>query len=120
VISQKPIDSVEKGGTPDVYLAVSGGAGLGTEIRASGGGGLPGLEAALAGSNPAAHIIHWRDRRVQPINSFAVSQPPARPTGGFWPFPSHPPPPSPSLKSKQVAFQSFLILGFVRKCVILA
>jgi type IV pilus assembly protein PilY1 len=66
VVSQKPIDSGQEGGSPDVYLAVSGGAGLGTEIRTSGGSGLPGLAGALAGSSPTSHIIHWRDRRVQP------------------------------------------------------
>jgi type IV pilus assembly protein PilY1 len=66
VVSQKPIDSGQGGGSPDVYLAVSGGAGLGTEIRTSGGSGLPGVTAALAGSSPSAQIIHWRDRRVQP------------------------------------------------------
>jgi hypothetical protein len=66
VVSQKPFDSGLQGGSPDVYLAVSGGAGLGTQIRTSGGSGLPGVAAALAGSSPSAQIIHWRDRRVQP------------------------------------------------------
>jgi len=65
VVSQKPIDSGQQG-TPDVYLAVSGGAGLGTQIRTSGGSGLPPVAAAFAGSSPTSHIIHWRDRRVQP------------------------------------------------------
>jgi type IV pilus assembly protein PilY1 len=65
VVSQKPIDSGQKGGTPDVYLAVSGGAGLGTQIRTS-ASGMAGVAAALAGSSPSSHIIHWRDRRVQP------------------------------------------------------
>ena len=65
VVSQKPIDSGQKGGTPDVYLAVSGGAGLGTQIRTS-ATGMAGVAAALAGSSPSSHIIHWRDRRVQP------------------------------------------------------
>jgi type IV pilus assembly protein PilY1 len=65
MVSQKPIDSDQKGGTPDVYLAVSGGAGLGTQIRTS-ATGMAGVAAALAGSSPTSHIIHWRDRRVQP------------------------------------------------------
>jgi type IV pilus assembly protein PilY1 len=65
MVSQKPIDSGQKGGTPDVYLAVSGGSGLGTQIRTS-ATGLAGVAAALAGSSPSSYIIHWRDRRVQP------------------------------------------------------
>ena len=66
VVSQKPIDSSQKGGSPDVYLAISGGAGWGTEIKTSASPGMATLAAALAGSSPSSHIIHWRDRRVQP------------------------------------------------------
>jgi type IV pilus assembly protein PilY1 len=65
VVSQKPIDSAQKGGNPDVFVAISGGAGLGTEIQTS-ATGLAGVAAALAGSSPSSYIIHWRDRRVQP------------------------------------------------------
>lgn len=65
VVSQKPIDSAQKGGNADVFVAISGGAGLGTEIQTS-ATGLAGVAAALAGSSPSSYIIHWRDRRVQP------------------------------------------------------
>jgi len=65
VVSQKPIDSAQKGGNADVFVAISGGAGLGTEIQTS-ATGMAGVAAALAGSSPSSYIIHWRDRRVQP------------------------------------------------------
>ncbi|MCX5917296.1 MAG: PilC/PilY family type IV pilus protein, partial [Deltaproteobacteria bacterium] len=65
VVSLKPIDSAQKGGNADVFVAISGGAGLGTEIKTS-ATDMPAVAAALAGSSPSSYIIHWRDRRVQP------------------------------------------------------
>ena len=62
VISLKPVDV--KGGAPDVYVAVSGGAGTPAEIKSS--SDISVLKNAMAGSEPAPSIIHWRDLRVQP------------------------------------------------------
>ncbi len=62
VISLRPVDV--KGGTPDVYLAVSGGAGTPAAIKSS--SDISSLKDAMAGSEPAPSIIHWRDLRVQP------------------------------------------------------
>jgi len=65
VISQKPIGAAGAGNsTPDVFIAVSGGAGKPTEVKSS--SQIQPLSSALAGSGPSTFIIHWKDRRVQP------------------------------------------------------
>ena len=66
VVSQKPLDGSGRGGTPDVFVSMSGGSGSATEILSSGSPGMGAVATALAGSGPSPHIIHWRDRRVQP------------------------------------------------------
>ena len=65
VVSQKPIGGTGVGNsTPDVFVALSGGAGKPTEVESS--SQIPALSAALAGSGPSTFIIHWKDLRVQP------------------------------------------------------
>jgi type IV pilus assembly protein PilY1 len=66
VVSQKPLDGSGKGGTPDVFVGVSGGAGAPTETLSSANPSMEAVAKALFGSGPSSHIIHWRDRRVQP------------------------------------------------------
>jgi type IV pilus assembly protein PilY1 len=65
VFSQKPIGSTGSTGesTPDVYVAVSGAAGVGTSIQSS--SQLSQVSTALAGFGPSADIIHWKDLRMQ-------------------------------------------------------
>jgi hypothetical protein len=65
IISQKPIEGTGTGSSaPDVYVAVSGGAGKEAEVRSS--SRYESLSKAMAGSGPSTFIIHWKDRRVQP------------------------------------------------------
>jgi type IV pilus assembly protein PilY1 len=66
VVSQKPLDGSQKGGTPDVFVGVSGGAGMATQILSSANPNMGGVANALTGAGPSSQIIHWRDRRVQP------------------------------------------------------
>ncbi len=67
VISQKPIEGTRsEGNTPDVYVAVSGGAGSETTVQSTSRPQLKELSDVLAGSGPSTFIIHWKDRRVQP------------------------------------------------------
>jgi Tfp pilus tip-associated adhesin PilY1 len=66
VVSQKPLDGSQKGGTPDVFVGVSGGAGTATETLSSANPNMGAVANALTGSGPSSQIIHWRDRRVQP------------------------------------------------------
>ncbi len=62
VISLKPVEV--RGGAPDIYMTLSGGAGHPAEIKSS--AGISPLRDAMAGSGPTPSIIHWRDLRVQP------------------------------------------------------
>jgi type IV pilus assembly protein PilY1 len=62
IISLKPVEV--RGGTPDVYVTVSGGGGSPAEIKSS--ADISVLRDSMAGSGPAPSIIHWRDLRVQP------------------------------------------------------
>lgn len=64
IVSQKPILGTRTSGPPDVFVAVSGGAGMQTEVKSS--SSFDPLIRALAGSGPSAHMIHWKDRRVKP------------------------------------------------------
>jgi type IV pilus assembly protein PilY1 len=65
VVSQKPLDGSGRGGTPDVFVSVSGGSGTPAETLSSTDPRLKAVADALTGSGPSPHIIHWRDRRVQ-------------------------------------------------------
>jgi len=64
VISQKLIEGTLKGGTPDVYVGVSGGAGEETKIKSS--SDIPQVSRALEGAGASTSIIHWKDFRVRP------------------------------------------------------
>jgi type IV pilus assembly protein PilY1 len=66
VVSQKPLDGSGRGGTPDVFVGVSGGSGAPTETLSSANPNMGPVANALTGSGPSPQIIHWRDRRVQP------------------------------------------------------